>query len=53
MQRLEVNDAVRSIYGSLGVKRLNNRAGKCLQRSMTDSLYKAGCVWSFKGYDTL
>jgi len=32
MQHLDVSGAVRLIHGSLGVKRLNSRGGKCLQR---------------------
>jgi len=33
MQRLEVNGAVRPIYGSLGVKRLRSLVGECALNS--------------------
>ena len=42
MQRLEVTGAVRPIYGSLGVKRLNIQK-RSLESSGTPVLY-TGCV---------
>jgi len=38
MQRLEVRGAVRPIYGSLGVKRLNTTSWRCMEEWRYSSL---------------
>ena len=45
MQRLEVSGAVRPVYGSLGVKRLSNRAGEADHLLSHDAEVKN--MWSF------